>query len=1176
MRFFPAVSTSQARLHTASRRGVALVVVLSVIVLAAVLVLSFLSVSSFELDSSSAYARSLVADQMGRGAIEEVVDSLREEARQATAASTDTNRLGLLPIRYGVTEMNPRISSLVRRSANLADADFTSLYTAGGVSTAPWNYASPVSTGTPSVDGRRLSLARWQAPKLLAPSASVPLPDWIYVTRQGPKKVSNADVNALRDLKDVNNLDAVVGRYAYTVYDTSGLLDVNVAGTPVQHDLVGQKGSTALADLLPVFQSFGGSAGALDSLLSWRNPTTSSFLTDVYGTDPTPGALGSPGRLEKGFAEVATGSNAFMSRSELLKYAADHPSVLPTAGLPFFSTFSRASLRPEIDAATPGRTGYLATSSEMTIPYYTLEGEPESYTIKAGHPFLQRKFPLSRLRWFNAKSAEGKPTSAVAAAIKQHFGLTWVDDFASAGVTAPEFAGKGGYLYTSPAGNAAVASIKTLNQVVAESREPDFFEWLKAAINPDSLGITAGNGNTLHAATQDASRDFQIIQIGANIMDQSDADDVPTLIASRSAANRKGEPLVAFGVESLPYINEIMVSWHRPKDELNRLNGYLGFELWNPHQNAARPPRDHSGAEISGNRFRIRVVEGRPWVSPRLRIINDSNQVLTSVETAGYNKRTIVPKTFTGDLAEDTVSFAYTEADFSEPRLLGAAAAEEMIGQDSRPVQMGVPPKEEGYKGILMGGSVAPEPVFSIGEVIFVSGVSTVIQNPSVPGLSYGAGEKYYTGAMLYFTNSGVVNPPAQQPEPLTLVAEVQLSDGTWVPYQTIESWNKGSDSREYPSGKEPRHYGADGNSPRLNWEPSAWMGAGNSNDWTTWNWSNPGNSGPQGPYSTILTGNVTGRAYRGWENFNYHNGLLKVDPRTRRFGLAEAKRRASPGASLRESATLFDRTTDTDFPATTLSNWTKTANDLSELGRNAGSSTMRYTDHDGVLRPGDWVDLPIGATPTIPAQTAARPVVLNRPFRSVAELGYAFRDLPWKTLDFFSQESADLALMDVFSVEAGEVSAGKVNLNTVRAEVLEAILSGAANNSAAHSISSAGVVDDAEGIADALITAISASDAAAVRRSSEGLKRLVEEGAYRAVPNKIHREAYARGLAGSTDAGTWNLMIDLIAQAGRLTSQATTLEQFKVTGERRYWAHVAIDRATGDVIDLQLEPVYE
>ena len=45
---------------------------------------------------------------------------------------------------------------------------------------------------------------------------------------------------------------------------------------------------------------------------------------------------------------------------------------------------------------------------------------------------------------------------------------------------------------------------------------------------------------------------------------------------------------------------------------------------------------------------------------------------------------------------------------------------------------------------------------------------------------------------------------------------------------------------------------------------------------------------------------------------------------------------------------------------------------------------------------------------------------MLNRPFRSVAELGYAFRDLPWKTLDFFSNNSADAGLLDIFTVNDG------------------------------------------------------------------------------------------------------------------------------------------------------------
>ena len=39
-----------------------------------------------------------------------------------------------------------------------------------------------------------------------------------------------------------------------------------------------------------------------------------------------------------------------------------------------------------------------------------------------------------------------------------------------------------------------------------------------------------------------------------------------------------------------------------------------------------------------------------------------------------------------------------------------------------------------------------------------------------------------------------------------------------------------------------------------------------------------------------------------------------------------------------------------------------------------------------------------------------------------MAELGYAFRDLPWKTLDFFDK-SADAGLLDIFCIHDGPQS---------------------------------------------------------------------------------------------------------------------------------------------------------
>jgi hypothetical protein len=71
-------------------------------------------------------------------------------------------------------------------------------------------------------------------------------------------------------------------------------------------------------------------------------------------------------------------------------------------------------------------------------------------------------------------------------------------------------------------------------------------------------------------------------------------------------------------------------------------------------------------------------------------------------------------------------------------------------------------------------------------------------------------------------------------------------------------------------------------------------------------------------------------------------------------------------------------------------------------------------------------------------------------------------------------------------------------------------------------------------------------------------------------------REAVIRAIADEGTSRVWNLMIDLIAQSGRYSTSAQTLDNFTVEGERRYWLHVAIDRYTGTVLDSQLEVVNE
>jgi hypothetical protein len=71
-------------------------------------------------------------------------------------------------------------------------------------------------------------------------------------------------------------------------------------------------------------------------------------------------------------------------------------------------------------------------------------------------------------------------------------------------------------------------------------------------------------------------------------------------------------------------------------------------------------------------------------------------------------------------------------------------------------------------------------------------------------------------------------------------------------------------------------------------------------------------------------------------------------------------------------------------------------------------------------------------------------------------------------------------------------------------------------------------------------------------------------------------RETPMRVLSGQGQAGTWNLLIDLIAQTGKYPAIPVPVEKFAVEGERRYWVHVAIDRQSGQVIDQQIEQVNE
>ena len=201
------------------------------------------------------------------------------------------------------------------------------------------------------------------------------------------------------------------------------------------------------------------------------------------------------------------------------------------------------------------------------------------------------------------------------------------------------------------------------------------------------------------------------------------------------------------------------------------------------------------------------------------------------------------------------------------------------------------------------------------------------------------------------------------------------------------------------------------------------------------------------------------------------------------------------------------------------------------------------------------------------PAPRPASIVVLNRAFRNVGELGYAYRNAA-ATLDFLTSTSTDAPLLDLFTFNTASIRAGTINLNTGNIAVITALLMGATTTEPSTIASRTNAYHAAQNIVNESNrqNAIGRADVARLAAAAGTFFGSSDEA----------RKTVVRTLAELTQTRTWNLMIDVIAQSGRYPPNASNLAQFVVQGEKRYWLHIAIDRFTGQVIDQQLEAVYE
>lgn len=744
-----------------------------------------------------------------------------------------------------------------------------------------------------------------------------------------------------------------------------------------------------------------------------------------------------------------------------------------------------------------------------------------------GRLLFEQRFPLSRLQLISNLINEPSNQENVENVAK-YFGLTYI-------------AASRSFTYKA-------SSIKTPDQIAAEAdyREPDFFEVLKAGIQQGSIGQSAGQTATV---SDDPSKDAHIMQIGANIIDQydldADRDGAGIPIPIPTTIQFAGNPL--YGVESLPYVNKISI-----------LGELFAGGTFNGQPNNMAVGNARSHANVDSYAF---MAAAELW-----------NPHFQKMPTSTTPSQTIYNPQIRISMRGDTQITMYASEDASDPP------------SGSPAVGLATPNKGFGSNTISSSvtyGSNESRWGADYQNYFFIE-PRLIRVDKAVPGqMSYNklteqAGNPEFTR---FAFSSAKVN--LNQP----LSVELSVLDKDGVPRVYQKTLDTAIPALEISKTASPNE-----SSARLNRSTSLAHSDPRTNrlGYFGINYS---------PYRSLPSPATTSENPIG--SFPVVDGTSFAANATYQFSLRPRFDKFISNDDSRGIATTHG------VPASTYSP-RSTGLYLGMLWENTDAVT-RIQDPDGTYRQGDGgfsaesaalnpmepiarfrnpsIAYPNSAGVRQPGTNASRPVILDRPFQSIADLGYVYRDIPWRSLNFSSADSADASLLDVFSIEDSAVIEGRVNLNSARADVIKSLLldsvkeertitsklsdgqaSAAASRLLGFLSSSSGPIQNISELVTEFSTPTNLTNSE-LGQSSTG------ESSFAI---KTQREAIIRALAGTTQTRTWNFLIDLVAQTGRFPNGARSLDDFMVEGERRYWLHVAIDRYTGEIVSELLETVNE
>jgi len=1073
--------------------------------------------------------------------------------------------------------------------------------------------ASAVSTVARSANGRRVPPSTWSVPRLMAAGytlAADAVPDWVFITRNG-----TTPTEFTQGLSDASpsNPDFVMGRVAYQIFDVGGLLDANAAGfdpaaLPGSTELIGGKGSQIMADLRAIPGMDADSAA--QALAGWRNKGdwSQSHIENLREFGEQHGWL-------KPRNTSDDNDNFFLGRQDLIAFLESRLGEASAArALPFLTTFQREldqpsfappSLRPKIlaDRAGGGNTEF-GRDDEVNPNLADAAFNGGNGTTSP----IPRRFPLDRL----AEVATATAGTGDAAAILKHFGLEW--NAAANGQRPPK-----AWVY---ARQNADGKIMTLGEVAAAGREANFIELLKAGIHAGSLGQQGWRNNappSVHSnqggqGSEDGSLDRHVIQIAANIIDQADEDHLPTRLFFPGETGR-----TYYGKEDLPYLMMFHPLLYRqseiPASNLHILPNddptypaatYKAFAMLHPVLWAPHAP----GATGQPTQFRISLLSNSVPLIDIEPTTDRPTQGKTVLLTNGHDWWQQDPS----GASAATGNLKYVDNVIS-PVFIGG----QVSGVDDANRILKSPDAD--FANTFAMRSFRPDADY----LEFTADITTLRQPmiiqvdgaPGITGLTGSTSDPNFPASEVKIDadeliDTGVIN-PSSLPDP-TRVHGFNVGytlAGPWISFNPITGYLKNLYRLEI------RSLTNEGFQMALEYFDGS--------DWLIYDVSR-GLSGSEFTCraNTIALGRGgnLATAIRAYNGYYYE---LRADPRTGRFGnLRSNNFSPRPEFQFRHSRSLLYKPVnqtmrDSNDPVwgmnptresggggqyTNTLLWQSIGQNMRSgwLESNVESNPIYYKDPDGVVRPADGAKASGNDGVSLHTNNfPSRPVILNRPFRSVAELAYAFRDLPFKTLDFSNPGSGDSALLDVFRIGEpdtadGElpVVAAKASLNTKHPEVIAALLRGGSRSHNASVPSLPALSEtEAENLAKALVSWTDSDDAA----SGEGPMRSVAEMVGKATGNtaapyagfsgeipaalssgdppfKERREALARALAGSTQTRTWNLLIDLVVQTGRFAATAENMDDFLVEGQRRYWVHLAIDRHTLKILETRLEQV--